>query len=478
MNTLDRRNKTFFGLGTIGRDMFYAFEANALLYFLSNVLSLTPATFVAVSTILTVLRIFDAVNDPITGMIIDNTNTRWGKFKPAMLIGALVSAFFYLIMFADLGLSNIWFVVVFGLAYIGWDVSYGINDIGYWSMLPSLTLDRTNREKFGAFARICANIGMFIVMVGYMPILSAMGSTEDNPNPKVWFIFAVVVTVLMIGFQLFTIVGVREKRTMFKKEQKTGIKEMFKVLFKNDQLMYTTIAMALFMVGYCTTTGFAIYYMQYIYGSRDMYAVLAAIVGVAQIGALLIFPAVSKRTTREKLYLYSTIGVVVGYVIFFFADYLNPVTLSLAGLQFKASLIVLAVAALIIFISQAFIQLLMLMFLADTIEYGQWKLKKRNESITFSIQPFINKIGGALATGFTSIALVLSGIKADDVAASSISGEGQLIVKLAMLVIPLIFIVVGYLIFRAKFKLNRETYEQIVTELRSRGDIGEDVNDQ
>lgn len=471
MNTIDRKNMVFFGLGTIGRDMFYAFAANALLYFLSNVLSLPIEVFAAASMVLTVLRLFDALNDPITGLIIDNTRSRFGKFKPAMLIGALVSAVFYLILFADLGLNNMWFVVVFGFAYICWDISYGINDIGYWSMLPALTLNQKKRERMGAFARICANIGMFIVMVGYMPILSMMGSTEDKPNPQVWFIFAVAVTVLMLLFQLFTLIGVKEKREQFKPEKKTTIRQMFTVLFKNDQLMWTTVAMALFMVGYCTTTGFALYYMQYIYGNADMYAILAAIVGVAQIAALIIFPAVSKKTTRERLYLISTIMVVAGYVVFFFADYLNPVVLGIGGFEFQASLIVIAVAALIIFVAQAFIQLLMLMFLADTIEYGQWKLGKRNESITFSIQPLINKIGGALSTGFISIALILSGIKTGDVAAQSIDAGGQLLVKLAMLAIPLVFIVAGYLVFRSKFKINKETYDSIIDDLSKRGDL-------
>lgn len=103
MKNLDRRNKYFFGLGTIGRDMFYAFEANALLYFLSNILSLPIHVFAAVSLVLSVLRIADALNDPITGLVIDNIHTKWGKFKPAILVGGVVSVIFYLILFGNVG---------------------------------------------------------------------------------------------------------------------------------------------------------------------------------------------------------------------------------------------------------------------------------------------------------------------------------------------------------------------------------------
>ena len=89
MNKLDRRNMIFFGLGTIGRDMFYAFEANALIYYLSNVLSLPLGVFLATSMVFTVLRVFDALNDPLMGLLVDNTRSRHGRFKPPMALGAL-----------------------------------------------------------------------------------------------------------------------------------------------------------------------------------------------------------------------------------------------------------------------------------------------------------------------------------------------------------------------------------------------------
>ena len=136
MKNLDRRNKYFFGLGTIGRDMFYAFEANALLYFLSNILSLPLHVFAAVSLVLSVLRIADALNDPITGLVIDNIHTKWGKFKPAILVGGVVSVIFYLILFGNVGTGTA-YVIFFAVAYVLWDISYGINDIAYWTRPPS-----------------------------------------------------------------------------------------------------------------------------------------------------------------------------------------------------------------------------------------------------------------------------------------------------------------------------------------------------
>lgn len=452
MNKLDRRNMIFFGLGTVGRDMFYAFEANALIYYLSNVLDLPIGVYLATSLVFTVLRIFDALNDPFMGLLIDNSRSKYGKFKPPMLLGAIVGALFYLVLFTDFGIRNYWFVVIFGGAYLLWDIFYGLNDIAYWSMLPSLSLDQKVREKMGAFARICANVGMFAIMVGWMPITNGLGNT-----PGAWFTVALSVTVLMILFQLFTIFGVKEKFQMFKQdEEKTSLREMWRVLTHNDQLLWTTLSMSLFMIGYMTTTTISPYYMQYVFGNADMYAVLAAVVGVAQLSALGIFSFVSKRLSREKFYLYSTILVAAGYGVFMFAD---------------GNLPLIVVAALLLFVGEAFIQLLMLMFLSDTIEYGQWKLGRRNESITLSVQPLINKIGGAISMGLVSMSLVWAGIKTGDVAAVSIDAGGKMVVKLVMLVLPLIFIVAGYLIYRSKYKIDKETYDKIVAELHERGDL-------
>ena len=447
MKDIDKNNRVYFGLGTIGRDMFYSFEANTLLYFLSDVLSLPVWVFAAASMVLSVMRIFDAFNDPITGLAIDNIRSPWGKFKPAILIGGVMSAIFSVMLFAGIGTG--WaFVIIFGAAYLLWDITYGINDIGYWTLLPVLSSDQKQREKTGAFARICANIGMYIVMVAWQPVTSALGDT-----PKVWFWCAVVIAAIYLLGLLFPLLGIKEKRIPLEKQESTSLKQMFDALLKNDQLMWTTLAMGLFMVGYCTTVNFAIYYMKYLFGNEGMYVVLVAIVGVAQLGTLSVYPMVAKRMTRRQLYTLGTVLVLIGYAIFFFAE---------------ISIILIAIGAVLVFVGQAFIQTLMLMFLADTVEYGYWKLGKKNESITFSVQPLINKIGGALATGIVSLTLIISGIKVDGGTVDMIDSEGKFIIKIAMFAIPLIMIVVGYIVYLKKYKISEEFYSGILKDIEER----------
>ncbi len=447
MQNHDRRNHYCFGLGTIGRDMFYAFEANTLLYFLTKVLSLEVWVFAAVSMVLTVMRIFDAFNDPITGLVIDNLRTPWGKFKPAILVGGVLSAVFSILLFAGIG-EGWTFVIIFAIAYLLWDITYGINDIGYWTLLPVMSSDQKQREKTGAFARICANIGMYIVMVAWEPVTSGLGNTKE-----VWFWCAVAVAVVYLLGLLFPLLGVKERRIPASQQESTSVREMFRVLVKNDQLMWTTLAMALFMVGYCTTVNFAIYYMEYVFGNKDLYMVLVAVVGVAQLGSLSVYPMVAKHFNRRSLYTLSTMLVLVGYAIFFFAE---------------LSIVLIVLGALLVFVGQAFIQALMLMFLSDTVEYGQWKLGKRNEAITFSVQPLINKLGGALATGIVSVTLILSGIKVDETTAAAIGADGQLILKVAMFAIPLLMIIAGYVVYLKKYRITEEYYAEMLRDIEAR----------
>jgi melibiose permease/lactose/raffinose/galactose permease len=453
-NKLESRNKYCFGLGTVGRDMFYTMESMFLMIYLSEVLNLPNATLLLMTGILTALRVFDAFNDPIMGIVVDNTRSRWGKFKPGMCVGALAGGVFMVLMFTNLGLNGAAYAVVFALCYLGWDVFYGLNDISYWSMLPALTTDQKERERIGAFARICANIGMFAVVVGIIPATNALGTALGDAKQG-WFVFALIVTFLLIAFQLITLFGVKERKDYFKQEEKTSFLEMFRVIFKNDQLLWVAVSMALFMIGYCTTTNFGVHFFKYIYGDENVYSIFALVLGVSQLSALVIFPVVSKKLPRKKVYTGATILVAAGYILFFF----TPMNIFIIG-----------IAGVLIFVGQAFIQLLMLMFLADTIEYGQWKFGKRNESITFSVQPFINKIGGALANGVLGVTLVISGINEAE-SAAEVTTVGALTLKSAMLLLPLVIIAAGFLIYLTKFKIDEKFYAKIVGDLKERGDI-------
>ncbi len=175
--------------------------------------------------------------------------------------------------------------------------------------------------------------------------------------------------------------------------------------------------------------------------------------------ALTVFPFFSSKFTRKALYRFATGLVVFGYLVFYFAP---------------MDMVWIGVAAMLLFVGQAFIQLLVLMFMTDTVEYGQWKLGKRNESITFSVQPFINKIGGALANGIVGMTLVLSGINSA-ATPEDVTPGGITMMKVAMIFFPLACILLGYLVYLLQFKIDEKRFAEIITDLKARGDIAADA---
>lgn len=438
-----------YGLGTLGRDMLAAMVSMFLMFYLTDVLGIDGPQLIVLTGVMVFMRIFDAVNDPFMGMIVDNTRTRWGKFKPWMALGAVLWAITGVLMFTDFGITGWGFVAVFTLTYLVFEVAYTINDISYWGMLPSLTRDQKEREHIGVVARICANIGLFSVVVGIVPLTKWLGGLAGSEQLG-WFWFAVAAAVLMMLFQILPLVFAKERVQV--ESGGTGLKELWRAITANDQLMWTTLGMTLFMTGYTVTTSLGLYYFKYVYGDENAYSTFALILGVTQIVALLLFPLVSRFVRRFRIHLGATVLMVAGFVVFFFGD---------------NSMLVIGVAGVLLFAGQAAIQLLMVMFIADSAEYGQWKLGRRNEAVTFALQPFIYKFSNALATGVVGITVVLSGITDADVA-TDIDDTGRALIKLSMLVVPLLLVVVSYLILRANYRLDETTYRRIVDELRAR----------
>ena len=459
------RNKICFGLGTVGRDALYSLISMFLINHLTGVVGLSDNALVTVGMFLTALGIMDAVIDPFVGILVDNTNTKFGRYKPWIVGGMIGTALLSVCMFHNLRLNDTQHIILLVITYFLFSFAFSANDLSYWSLLPSLSKDQKDRESMGAFARICANVGMFSMVIIYNMVPDIFAFT-GLPKRDIYFIFAVIVAAIMCLFQLITVFGVKEDKTAYVVTKRTDLKGMWKALLQNDQLMVIAVAMALFMIGYSVTTAFGVYYFRYAFQNEDFYMVFAGVLAVAQLTALSVFPLFRKRFTRKQLYFGSMVAVAVSYIIFFFSFEFLPLII---------------VAGLGIFFAQAFIQLLMLLFLADAIEYGEWKLGKRNEAVSFAVQPFINQIGGAMSKGVVSITLAITGLNLIEQEIAKVTDKNVIkelaagakvgdvwIMKASMMIVPLILIVVGFILYSKKFKIDEEFYAQILSDLENR----------
>ena len=474
MTKQQKLNKYCFGLGTVGRDALYTLVSMYLAQHLKDVVGFTPAILAIIGVINIIIRVFDSVNDPFLGTLVDNTNTKWGKFKPWILLGMLTTGVLTVLLFHNFEMDDTTYVIVFTITYFLWSIAFTANDISYWSLMPAITKDPKEREGIAAVARICANVGMFAVVLLYTYVDDIFASLGVTNTRDAYFYFSIILVLLMWGFQLFTLFGVKEDRTSLEKQEHTSLKQMFGVLGKNDQLLWAGLSMALFMIGYCTTTSFGVDYFRYAYKDEDVYMVFAAVLAVAQLTALSIFPLFRKKFTRSQLFTGAMVAVCIAYLIFFFSF---------------ENLILIIIAGLILFFAQAFIQLLTLLFLADAIEYGEWKLGKRNESISFAVQPFVNQIGGAIGSSMllfvgaiTSLGTIGEKVTNIKDTITDTSEQKKLILELAntvpngdiwimksvMMILPLICIVAAFIIYKKKFKIDEKMYAQICKDLEEK----------
>ena len=156
------RNKWTYSLGGIGRDMIYQLVAT---YFITYIqfsgLNLSAAQFSVIGILLVVGRVWDGINDPIMGGIVDNTRSKWGKFKPWILLGALLTGVAVILMF-NYRPSGWNFVIFFGVIYFFWEIAFTLNDIPYWSLLPNLASNKKSRDQITMMVVVFAAVGAFI----------------------------------------------------------------------------------------------------------------------------------------------------------------------------------------------------------------------------------------------------------------------------------------------------------------------------
>ena len=449
---VSHRNRWMFGMGTIGRDMVYTLISMFLMFYLTDVLDISDQILAYITMMMVLIRVFDAFNDPFMGMIVDNTRTKYGKFKPWILIGALLSSVFTIFFFFDFQVYGFGYVAIFTVNYLLWEISFTANDIAYWSMLPSLSKNQKEREKIGAIARICANLGMFTLVVGITGFTQFLAEKTGSMQ-QAYFYLSIILVFVMLFFQMFTVFWVKEDLKNQVVEEQTKVSDLLHIIIKNDQLLWISIAMSLFMTGYITTTSFGQYYFKYVYKDINMYSVFAAILAISQITALSLFPLVSKFFKRNTIFTASIFLMVCGYIVFFFSPTNTMIGIGIAGI--------------LLFVGQGAIQLLMLMFISDSVEYGEWKFHKRNDSVTLSLQPFINKLGNALASGIVGATVIVAGIN-ESVDVSDVSQTGLDLLKSSMMILPLIIIVISYLIYRKFYKIDEAFYQQIITENQER----------
>ncbi|MCD7882876.1 MAG: glycoside-pentoside-hexuronide (GPH):cation symporter, partial [Lachnospiraceae bacterium] len=235
---LSKKEKISYGLGAVGKDMVYMLSASYVLYYYQDICGVNA---IAMGIILMAARVFDAFNDPIMGVIVAKTKTRFGKFRPWLLVGTLLNAVILFLMFsAPPSLDGSGLVAYAAVTYILWGMTYTIMDIPYWSMIPAFTEGGKERESLTTLARSAAGVGSALITILTMMCVMALGGGNERLGFQR---FALIVAILFVLFIGCTCLNIREKSTVDMESPSVG--QMFRALIQNDQAMAVVVTIVL-----------------------------------------------------------------------------------------------------------------------------------------------------------------------------------------------------------------------------------------
>ncbi len=453
---LSLKEKITYGLGAVGKDMVYMLSASYILYYYQDILGVSA---IAMGIILMAARVFDAFNDPIMGVIVAKTRTRWGKFRPWLLIGTITNAVVLYFMFAAPPvLSGSGLVAYAAITYVLWGVTYTMMDIPFWSMIPAFTEGGKEREGLSTLARSCAGVGSAIVTIITMKCVYTLGRGDERIGFR-WFAF--IIAVLFIIFTVLACITIREKSTV--DVDSPSVKQMFKALVQNDQAVTVVIAIVLINCALYITSNLLIYFFKYDFGGEtwyNSYTLFNTFGGAVQIlSMMLFFPLLRKFMSTIKVFYVSIVMAVAGYVVLLILAFTN-----------MSSILLLFIPGFLVFTAFGMLTVLTTVFLANTVDYGELKNNRRDESVIFSMQTFVVKLASGLAALIASICLTVFNLSDDTTQAAAFAGSASSVVglRMTMAAFPIIGLLIAVFVFYKRYILTEEKLEEIATELKGR----------
>lgn len=433
-------NRAGYGVGGLASNLIYQMVGVYILYFYTDVLGIPG---VAISTLLLITRVWDAVNDPLMGMISDRTRSRWGKFRPYLLYGAVPLALVYILAFITPPVDVSLKVAFAYVTYILLDFGYTLVNVPYSSLQAAITQDTHERSALSASMLFFSNIGVLIVGVATKPLVAMFPSEQVG--------FPIVVTgYAVIALIFFVVCFFANKETVEVKEQKYSLKEAYQLILRNTPLLL--LCLALLFVGMSSNMRIAsaVYYFKYNLGRDDLFPIFMLLVILTSAVATLFTPAISNRMgSKRNAYFIGVLTYILGDAGIFFTPY-NQV-----GLIFAF--------AIVAGLGTGITSVLIWSMVADTVEYGEWKTGTRGEGIVYSTFMFMTKLSSALGGAISGIILTATGYIPN-------VAQPPAVLTGFLMMIALFPIVAGLAAFAILwfYRLDDSLYNKILMELKAR----------
>lgn len=444
------KEKYCFGIGAIGKDAICNLVGAFLMLYFTDTLYLSPA-FVGV--LFFVARIWDAINDPMMGMIVDNTRTKYGKFRIWITVGTLVNSVFFILLFHSFHLSGTALYVYVAVMYILYGMTYTIMDVPYWSWLPNLTNDPREREKVSVIPRFFASLAGFSVSTFGLYIINYFNKAAGEKNPYAetgYTLFAIAIVAVFIITIGITVCNVKESSTIGTNSEKTSLKQAFHLIVKNDQLLAFIGLLLTFNLCTQIAKSFAVYYFKNVCGNEYLYSIFGFAI-IAEMMGLMLFPMIAAKISREKVYSIACSLPVAGFLLLGAAGYIAP-----------QNPILVVLCCVLLFFGSGLSLGVTTCCMADVIDYGEVKFGVRNESVTCSAQTFLMKAAMAAAGGLTGVGLQIVGYDATAATQSAGTITG---IRVLMILISVILAIISLIIYKKCYKLKGAKLEEVTKQI-------------
>jgi melibiose permease len=367
------------------------------------------------------------------------------------------------LLFTSFGMSGTKLYIYIGVMYILWGMTNTMADIPYWSMVPSFTSDPKDRNLVSTVARTFSGLGQGIITVAtplILPYLSTdMQKTDDGYSALGFSRWAGICAILLVMFSLICVLSTKEKNVVYSNNQKFSLKKIFSVIAHNDQLVVFMIVAMLSNAGWYLTSGTAVYYFSDVLKDPTAQSKFQIIGAVGSVLGLLVIPILSKWLSKKRIYQISLVATIIGYILMFIFGPVLKMTMAL-----DICYIISSTGIASMFVAQT-------IFLADIVDYGEYINGERNESITFSMKGFLQKMAYTIQTIILFSGLGIMNYNQQITSETkALNLQTQNAIGIICFGIPPILILLSLIIFTKKFKLHGELADKVheyIVEKRS-----------
>lgn len=409
-------------------------------------------------------RIFDALNDPIMGSIVDRTRTKWGKCRPYLKWMAIPIAILTIICFLPIYPNNPGGFAAICVVYVIWSMVYTVADVPYWGLSTAMSNDTYRRGNLLTIARLFCTAGAGLVTV-ITPVITDNMTQGLDPVAKgdmlKWIYFVIAIVCCVVAMPLFFLGFKNTTERNVSVENPPSLGHNLKLLFKNKPLMLIVLsgiggaARMLF-----TYTG-GLYFAKYIMDKESMYSLFTMAVVPGGLIASLLVPYFTKKVGKRNTYIWSHIIGGVAMLIAFIVG----ISIDRGAYTSTATTVVLLIALVIAGIPSGFGNILTYAMIGDTVEYLELKTGERAEGICFAMQTLINKIGMAVGAFVGVLAYYMAGVEANDASSVTPAGKDTMWFMLVGIAALSFFLTVIPLFF---YKFNEKQQQEAVAEIKKR----------